>query len=332
MTDTKAAPPPASIWPGFSKMPVQLFPATLGFAGLALAWQQAGPASGFAEPWVAPALLVIAGAVNVLVFLGYALNTANRRAGVGSDMRSPASLVALASWPMSLMLLAAGLWPLAVPATALIALWLSGAGLYTVIAALFVVALLRLRPPPETTTPGWFVPTVGMAVAPSAGVALGFDMLSTAMALIGLAAWLVLLPLVVWRLLARGCLPAHQLAGLFVLIAPPALFSTAAAVLAMDAKVTELFFYLSCAMLLPVIAVLVHRHTDIYTGGFSYAWWSATFPLAALAAAAQKTLAASPTAGHQMLASGTLALATAVTTAVGLMTLRSIAQSFTQRR
>lgn len=332
MADKKPAPPPAAVRPGFSKMPVQLFPATLGLAGLALAWQQAGPASGYGTPWVAPALLVIAGAINVLVFFGYALNAVHHRADFGSDLRSPAALVALAAWPMSLMLLAAGLWPLSVPETTSPALWLGGAGLYGTVAGLFVVALLRDGPPPEAITPGWFVPTVGMAVAPSAGVTLGFEALSTAMAVMGLVAWLGLLPLVAWRLLARAPLPPHQLPGLFVLVAPPALFSTAAAVLAMDSAVTQLFFYLSCLMLLLVLAMLIHRHTDIYRAGFSYAWWSATFPLAALAAAAQKTWATSPTAGHQMLASGTLALATVVTTAVGLMTLRLIAQSFTQRR
>lgn len=330
MKDTKAAPPPVAIWPGFSRMPVQLFPATLGLAGLALAWQQAGAAFGFAAPYVAPSLLVIACMTNGLVCAGYALNAARHGPIVRADLRAPASLVAIAAWPMSLMLLAAGVWPYA--SSGIASLWLGGAGLYAVIAALFVAAMIRLRLPPGDITPGWFVPTVGIAVAPSAGVALGFEALSSVMALMGLAAWLGLLPLVIRRLLAGPRLPAPQLPGLFVLIAPPALFSTAAAVLDMDSLVTEMFAYLSCMTLLPVLAMLLHRRADICQAGFSYSWWSATFPLAALAGAAQKTYAAAPTAGHMMLASGALVLVTVVTSAVGLMTLRSVARSTTPPR
>ena len=317
---------PAKAWPGFFRMPVQLFPAALGLAGLTLAWRLAADAMGFAVPVADISLLAISVLTGVLVPAGYALKAISHPHILRDDLTTPLSLAAMATWPMSLMVLAALVQPYPALEAASLSLWLGGAALHAVIAGLFVRALYRARPWSKIVTPGWFIPTAGMAVAPSAGVVLGFSTLSLAMTLVGFAAWLGLSSVLIRRALSRLRLPAALLPSLFVLVAPPALFSSAAAAFRMDGVVTALFFYLSVAMLLPVLAGLIRRYTDIRETGFTYAWWSATFPLATMASAGQKTYAALPTAGHMVMALSALALATLVTAAVGMMTLRSIIQ------
>ncbi len=324
MNDGATHPDHASLWPGFLQMPAQLFPATLGLAGLAMAWQQADAAMGLATPVVPITLLAAAVLTNLLVTAGYAANATWHGHVVCKDLTTPASLVALATWPMSLMIIAAVVRPLAAVSPASLPLWVAGAGLYMATAIVFALAVWQLRPSLEMATPGWFVPTVGIAVAPSAGVVLGFADAPMVMGLVGCAAWLCLLPLMVWRLASRPALPTDQLPSLFVLIAPPALFSSAAAALDVGAMATALLFYLAALTTLPVLAMLTRRYSDIRAAGFSYSWWSATFPLAALAGAAQQTYDASPTAGHLLAAQGTLGLATLVTAAVSVLTLRSV--------
>ncbi|MGD1933257.1 MAG: hypothetical protein ACFB0Z_01915 [Candidatus Phaeomarinobacter sp.] len=307
------------------QLQVQLFGAALGLAGLMLAWQHAEIAFVVAPSPVPETLLAVAFFVSTLVFILYTKSAIDHRPRAETPLGTPPTLVALASGSMALMQLSAGvvvLLPLWQPASS--ALWLVGVGGYFVCAALFCVAVGRVRPTLDAVTPAWFIPTVGMAVAPSAGVALGFTSLAAGMAIVGTVAWVALLPVVAWRLVSQGPLASPMLPSLCVLIAPAALISSAIRTFDGPSDAATLFFYVSVAFALLVLVMLVARRSDIRDVGFSFAWWSATFPLAALAGAAQLTLAAAPTAGHLLAAQMSLGLASMVTAVIGVMTLRLI--------
>lgn len=318
-------------WPGFSQIPAQFFGATLGVTGLTLAWQRAENLGVFPDTNVAFFLLVLTFIVSVLIFAGYGLKLIRARTSVAADLSHPARVTSLGAAPMTLMLLPAGLLPIAPDhTTALSALWFLGVFAHVALAGWLIVTWLRRRPALLDVTPAWFVPLVGMAVAPSAGVDLGHVSIAAAIAVAGSTAWLVMLPIVLWRLAKHPALPVELVPSVFVLVAPPALVALALGTLAEPSDCTAIvvtgFFYVSCGFLLPVALITISRVGDIKARGFTYGWWSATFPLAALASAGLQTQAMLPTAIHQSMATGSLALVTLVTAAVGFFTLRSIIQ------
>ncbi|WP_461495702.1 SLAC1 family transporter [Pyruvatibacter sp.] len=325
--------------PDFTQIPVQFFGATLGLTGLALAWQRAENLPIVPDVGVASVLLILAGIISVLIFTGYGLKAMRAPALVGADLMHPARVTSLGAAPMTLMLLPAGVLP-SMPewAAALSVMWLVGAFAHVALASWLVITWLRRRPALQDVTPAWFVPLVGMVVAPSAGVDLGYAPLAAAIAFAGSIAWLVMLPIVLWRLARSPALPVDLVPGVFVLVAPPALVALALGALAelsngtahvaglVVAHVAAGLFYVSCAFLLPVALIILGRIRDIRALGFTYGWWSATFPLAALASAGLQTQAMLPTAIHHAMATGALALVTLVTATVGVLTLRLIIQ------
>ncbi|MDW3098949.1 MAG: hypothetical protein R8J41_12700 [Alphaproteobacteria bacterium] len=325
--------------PGFAQIPVQFFGASLGLTGLALAWQRAENLPIVPDVRVASVLLILAGIISVLIFTGYGLKAMRAPALVGADLMHPARVTSLGAAPMTLMLLPAGVLPYAPGwAAALSVMWLVGAFAHVALASWLVITWLRRRPALQDVTPAWFVPLVGMVVAPSAGVDLGYAPLAAAIAIAGSIAWLVMLPIVLWRLAHSPALPVDLVPGVFVLVAPPALVALALGALSepssgtapvaglVVAHVAAGLSYVSCAFLLPVVLIILGRIRDIRALGFTYGWWSATFPLAALASAGLQTQAMLPTAIHHAMATGALALVTLVTATVGVLTLRSITQ------
>ncbi|MEP0069696.1 hypothetical protein [Pyruvatibacter sp.] len=314
---------------------MQFFGASLGLTGLALAWQRAENLPTVPDVGVASVLLILAGIISVLIFTGYGLKATRAPALVGADLMHPARVTSLGAAPMTLMLLPAGALPYAPEwAAALSVMWLVGAFAHVALAGWLVITWLRRRPALQDVTPAWFVPLVGMVVAPSAGVDLGYAPLAAAIAIAGSIAWLVMLPIVLWRLARSPALPVDLVPGVFVLVAPPALVALALGALAepsngtahVAAHVAAGLFYVSCAFLLPVVLIILGRIRDIRALGFTYGWWSATFPLAALASAGLQTQAMLPTAIHHAMATGALALVTLVTATVGMLTLQLIIQ------
>lgn len=327
----KKSPDQGSDWSGFSQIPVQFFGATLGLTGLALAWQRAEKLGVVPDSGMATVVLILAGIVSLLIFTGYGFKLVRASTSVGADLSHPARVTSLGAAPMTLMLLPAGLLSGATDLGTLPGgMWLIGAFAHIALAGWLIATWLRRPPAFHDITPAWFVPLVGMAVAPSAGGDLGHTLLATAMAGGGSIAWVVMLPIVLWRLATGPTLPVNLVPGVFVLVAPPALVALAVGTLAEPSDRTTLIasglFYLSCAFLLPVALITLRRINEIRALGFTYGWWSATFPLAALASAGLQTQAMAPTAAHHAMATGGLALVTLVTATVGILTLRSITQ------
>ena len=316
---------------GFSSIPAPLFGAALGLTGLSLAWQRAEGMGFLSANGVSGVLLILAGMVSLLIFSGYGLKLARMPNAVRADMLNPARVTSLGAAPMTLMLLPAGMLPYLSPQTGGLGLvWLVGALAHLGLATWLVARWMRVRPKLSDVTPAWFVPLVGMAVAASAGGDLGYGALATGITLAGAIAWIALLPFVMWRLVAGPALPDALVPTVFVLVAPPALVALGLGSLADPTSDTAMlaaaFFYVSCVFLVPVTAVIARRVMDITALGFTHGWWSATFPLAALASAGMQTQAMLPTAAHHAMAMGALALVTLVTATVGLVSLRSIIQ------
>ncbi len=316
---------------GFSAMPAPLFGAALGLTGLSLAWQRAEGMGILSADGVSGVLLILAGMVSLLIFAGYGLKLARMPDAVRADMLHPARVTSLGAAPMTLMLLPAGVLPyFSQPSAGLNLIWLFGALAHLGLAGWLLGRWMRVRPALSDVTPAWFVPLVGMAVAASAGGDLGYGALATSITLAGAIAWIALLPFVIWRLVAGPALPDDLVPTICVLVAPPALVALGLGSLADHARDTTplaaAFFYVSCAFLVPVIVVIARRLKDITALGFTHGWWSATFPLAALASAGLQTQAMLPTAAHHAMATASLALVTLVTASVGFASLRSVIQ------
>lgn len=312
-------------------MPAPLFGAALGLTGLSLAWQRAEDMAILRADGVSAVLLILAGMVSLLIFAGYSVKLARRPDAVREDMLHAARFTSLGAAPMTLMLLPAGALPyFSQPPAGPNLIWLFGALVHLGLAGWLIARWVRVRPSLCDVTPAWFVPLVGMAVAASAGGDLGYTALATGITLAGSLAWIALLPFVIRRLAKGPALPDALVPTIFVLVAPPALVALGLGSLADHSRGTALlataFFYVSCAFLVPVTIVIARRFKDITALGYTHGWWSATFPLAALASAALQTQATLPTAPHHAIAAGALALVTLVTAAVGFASLRSIIQ------
>jgi len=304
-------------------MPLPFFGAALGLAGLGASWQRAAGD----DPnllWISGTL---AGAATLVLLLaaGDHVRRWQRGGGIAGAVHALPVLSALAPLPMVLMVLPIWLVPLGTGIlSAASVLWAAGLAGHAAIAIRIWVLLLRRPQLLADATPALFVPTVGMAVAPGAAFALGHVPAASAAAFAGAVAWVCLLPAVLRRVLTGTELPNSAVPGLSILVAPPALVALAFGLLSDSAEGAALFTLISLGFL-ALAAILVLRRA--YQAGwpdFSLAWWSATFPLAALANAALLTGEMTAAPAYDVAATGALGLASLVTVTVGLLTVRHL--------
>ena len=256
----------------------------MGLAGLSLAWHRAVPLLGE----MAGAVSLLVGAVAAAVFALLAVATVMRARRYpeawSEDRRHPVRHAFIAALPIAVLLLATVGVALAGPQPLLRALWWAGA-----LAQLFVTwwVLSRWwRPPAQGglqwagVTPALFIPIVGNALVPLAGVPLGQAEWSAAQFGLGLLFWPLVTVLILVRIAVQGLWPERLLPTAFIFIAPPAVVGLA--VLQFGAPVLlawamwgmALFTLLWVGALAPRIAKLP----------FGLPHWAMSFPLAAFAA------------------------------------------------
>lgn len=297
----------------------------MGLGGLALAWQRAETAGLIPFSGISTAILTLACLVSLTVLLGYALKVRGEAASLARDLLDPALVTFMAGIPVALMIYPSGLLPLWPGFSPLyVPLWWLGVVLHGILAVWLICRWLRSPGLMRDITPAWFVPTVGMVVAPAAGVPLGYWSVSAVALAAAALMWVVLLPMVVWRLAWVSPLLPVLVPTLFVLIAPPALFASGLHMLGASDAATATLFFIALVFAVGVLVMLAARRADIGATGFTFGWWGATFPLAALAGAGIHYHAAKLTAASHLLALGLLAFATLLIAAVSIMTVRTI--------
>ena len=140
----------------------------------------------------------------------------------------------------------------------------------------------------EHMTPAWFIPIVGSLIVPIAGVAHGFVEISWFFFAVGLAFWMVLFAIAMYRLIFHPPIPDRLLPTLFILFAPPAIafiaYTKLAGLLEQGAgpdAAARLLYYISLFLFILVL----FRIQALAKIKFFLSWWAYSFPLAAQALA-----------------------------------------------
>lgn len=298
-------------------VPITFFAATMGLAGLTLAWRRAG-ATLDTPAWIGDALFWLSLAAYAAALAGYAAKAALHPAGVRADLHHPIRLAFLPAPGIALVLIAAGGQELA--PTFAGTLWWIGA-LVQLALTLTVLASWLSRPTftQAHVTPAWFIPAVGLVAAPLAGARFAPEEVNWFYFGSGVVFWLAFLPLILGRLfLHEQPVPAKLLPTLAILVAPPAVVMlsllrlephTADSPLPQALYGVAVFFLLLLATQLPRLAKVP----------FAMSWWGYSFPLAAFSAATTST-AARIGGGFDIAAWAALALVTAVIAGLAVKT------------
>lgn len=317
---TPAAVLPAAGTASIKNMPVGLFAAVMGMAGLALAWRGASSLLG-ASPAIASGLSVLSVLVFLAVGLGYLAKFTRHPDAVRKEFTHPIAGNFFGSMTISFLLLSAVLAPWSEALQQLV--WSIGTIATLAISYIMVSRVLKGRTDPANVVPVWLIPgvasldiavtgaTMPMAWAPQVNlIALA----------IGTMVAVVFFTLIVGRLIHGEPLPAGMLPSLVVLIAPFEVgFLAYTAITHQVDMFAAVLFWFGLFILL-VVGVRVFRPSN----AFSPAWWGISFPLAALSNAALKYASVNGSIPLTVLAGLILAFLTIAIAVLFVRTLHSL--------
>ncbi len=256
--------------PLWRQTPPAIFPVSLGFMGLGLAWRNASDVLPL--PHEIGDLLLGLSTAFLIYFLGiYVAKVARRPAVLWEDMRTPQGRAGVAALPMAVMLLTAALLPFNVSVPQV---WWTGVGLQMVTITLSVLTIWRGAAELRAFSPFQYLSFVGPAVAPIAGVPLGF---------IGASYWLTMFTLVAWFVISAGYgrrlmetrPPLQFRPSLAISLAATSLLGIAFSLLHMLAL---FYFFFAIAWGLAIVLLLSGRW--LMAGGWTPFWGAFTFPIA----------------------------------------------------
>ena len=257
-------------------MSIRFAPAVMSLFGLALAWRTL---SDLGEWETNAGQLISIGALLLgLVVFGSLVVHQLTRGVLKETFSSPQLNVFPACLTVGLMLLSALLNPYLLKVSVVL-IWFAGLSHFILLAWLlngwFQGAL-----PLETFSPTWFIPVVGNIVVPVGAIAAGEFMLAWFGFSIGVVLWLMMLPIIFFRLVHGKPLPDDAKSTQMILVAPPAIGSFSWSLLAGDITVVPGVVMLSIAFFLTLTFIpTVFR---AISRPFAPSNWAFGFPLAAL--------------------------------------------------
>ena len=211
--------------------PVWFVP-VMGWCGLAQAWLRA---SDLGEG-LTTVLATLAGSVALGIFVVVSVLSLVRwskyPSAVAIDIQHPVRHPFLATIPISIMLLAslgvAMFWNASESLDTGLRLVWAGGSLLEVAATVWVTA--RWLKTKEAGGPSWnaitpilFIPVVGNALAPIAGLSIGLEPWAMAQFGLGLFLWPVMQTLLVVRWVHVGPMPPRMVPALFIMVVPPSI-------------------------------------------------------------------------------------------------------------
>ncbi len=257
-------------------MPIRFAPAVMSLFGLALAWRAlsdlGGWESGFGRIISIGALLL------GLVTFGSIVLHQFQKGALKETFENPQLRVLPACLTVGLMLLSALLAP-HMPRLANAMIWIAALGHFLLLAWL-INGWFRGGLALEIISPVWFIPVVGNIVVPVGAIASGEVMLAWFGFSVGIVLWLMLLPIVFFRLIHGKPMPDELESTQMVLVAPPAIGSVSWSLLAGDQAVVPGVVLLSVAFFL--MLTMVPMVLRVISRPFVPANWAFGFPLAAL--------------------------------------------------
>ncbi|MFD2112349.1 SLAC1 anion channel family protein [Thiorhodococcus fuscus] len=260
--------------------PIAFFAMVMGLTGLTIGWEKAQVILGLEWP-LADGLLVLAASAFVLLGTFYLGKLLLRSQAVVQELRHPIKLNFFPTISISLLLLAAAF--LDRQPSVSFALWGAGASLHLAF-TLYIMSVWIHREHFQVhhMNPAWFIPVVGNALVPIAGVGLGFIEVSWFFFSIGMLFWIVLLTIIFNRVLFHHPIEERLMPTLFILIAPPSVGFVAYMQLVEGLDSFARVLYFGAFFLTLLLFTQAPRFLRL---SFSLTWWAYSFPLAAFSVA-----------------------------------------------
>ncbi len=265
------------------------FAMVMGWGGLTLAWLRATEVLGE----TAIGLGLVGAIFSLLVFSLLCIACLTRMSAhpnaVAADMRHPVRHAFMATLPISIMLLATiGVhlfWNASRTLnTVLTFVWCVGS-ILEIAATVWVISRWLNSADKggfqwNTFTPVFFIPVVGNALAPLAGVPIGLEAWACAQLGVGLLLWPVLQTLLFVRMAQAGPLPTRMSASLFITIAPPSIIGLD--LLALHAPLPAVWVMWGIGAFF--LALSLTQLESIREQAFGLGHWAMSFPMAAITA------------------------------------------------
>lgn len=265
-------------------LPINLFGAVMGLAGLSLAWQSASEYVAYAQM-----IGAVIGGFAILMFIalvaGYLTKWVKYPAAVKAEFNHPISGNFFGTVTIALLLLSAVVGS----ASTLISqgLWMLGSLLTMILAAIVLSRLLSGNQESQYAVPAWLIPGVAALDIAVTGahmpMAWAYEFNLFAMA-VGSVIALVFFTRIFSRLVHEPVMAKGMTPSLMILIAPFEVGFLAYTNFfgSVDYFASVLFYF--GLFLFGVLAFKVFRQA----APFSPAWWAISFPIAALSNAALK--------------------------------------------
>lgn len=191
------------------RVPIPMSALALGAAGL----------GNLLLPY-SPIVRYICGAVAAAVALLVVLRLVLDFRGARAELRNPASLAVLPALFMALMLLATYLKPYAAAPAKM--LWIAALALQLGVVALFIVRFVAKFKLAQVL-PSWFLIFVGFVIGSVTSPAFGMAGVGRVLLYAGLAGYVGILPVIIYRVVKGGALPEPARATIAIFAAPPSL-------------------------------------------------------------------------------------------------------------
>ena len=224
------------------RTPPAIFPVTLGFMSLSLAWRNSSEVLPISHE-IGDLMLGVSTAYFLFFAVSFVLKVLARPSVVLEDLKIPPARAGVAAFPMSIMLLAAALLPLGVQVPQV---WWTGVAFYYVATGLVAWSIITGPPEARVFSPFQYLAFVGPIVGPVAGIPLGYVTESFILAMAAMIPYIAItLGWSIRLLKVRPPVPLRP--SLVIVIAPTSLFALAFGALGIDWAYT-LFYWMAMAM------------------------------------------------------------------------------------
>lgn len=279
---------PSDSTPGLRHLPLPLFAVPMGLGGLAMTWREASAMLG-APAVIGEGLMLATGVFWCIIFIGHALRVLRHPEALVSDLKHPIRSAFAGGLSIGLMIIAGGFLPYSFDLAAVI--WGVAVAIHLTIGAYIVRGLLVSPREAATLTPPLLLPLVGNVLAPVIGAKLGFITVSWMLFGLGALLWVIVQPLILYRISTGPILPAKMWPTLVILLAPPAVGSLALALLTDGFGPGPLAIYGYAVLVAAVMLLMIPKFRSV---PFAMSWWGYTFPSAAFVTASMKAAHAHP--------------------------------------
>ena len=221
-----------------------------------------------------PAVRAACGLAAAVVACFVALRIVLDLSGVRAELRNPAALAGLPAFFMALMVLSTYVKPYApIPAKGL---WVAALVLQLLVTAVFMTR--HVVPfSVSKALPGWFLIFVGFVVASVTSPAFDVQPVGRLLLYAGVIGYVAVMPVIAYRMLKGGALPAPALPTVAMFAAPPSLLLVG--YLAVSQVRQTAVIYVLLAIVAASLLYVLTSLPRIIGGGFHPSYAALTFPV-----------------------------------------------------